>query len=106
MTTCKTPLLVSLLAKLQELPVSQLAMQGPEARLFSGRNTIHTLQYGSSYKAHYPLQLSFYTLNLREAAWQSVLPINISFLHLVWSLFGSSLYFLCKWEGSWAQSPI
>jgi hypothetical protein len=52
MTTCKTSLLVSLLAKPQELPISQLAMhvnlfhlvitdrQGPAAKLFSGRNTL------------------------------------------------------------------
>jgi hypothetical protein len=51
MTICKTPLLVSLLPKPQELPISQLAMhidpfhlvitdkRRPAARLFSGRNT-------------------------------------------------------------------
>jgi hypothetical protein len=55
MITWKTPLLVSLLAKLQELPISQLSMHvntfylvitdkwGPVARLFSRRNTLPSL---------------------------------------------------------------
>jgi hypothetical protein len=79
MTTCKTPLLVSLLAKPQELPVSQLAThvnpfhlvitdnQGPVAWLFSGKNTLPLLQCIPSYKALYPLQLSCCTPNLRNS---------------------------------------
>jgi hypothetical protein len=77
MTTCKTPLLVSLLAKLQELPVSQLAMHvdpfllvitdkwGPVAWLFSRRNILPALWCGPSYKAHFSFQLSCCTLNPR-----------------------------------------
>jgi hypothetical protein len=77
MTTCKTLLLVSLLAKLQELPVCQLAMhvdpfylvitdkRRPAAWLFSGRNTLPLLWCSSSYKAHYSFQLSCCTLNPR-----------------------------------------
>jgi hypothetical protein len=56
MTACKTPLPVSLLAKPQELSISQLAVHvdlfhlvitgkwGPAARLFSGRNTLPPLR--------------------------------------------------------------
>jgi hypothetical protein len=63
MTVCKTPLLVSLLAKSQELPVSQLTMHvypfhleitdksRPASWLFSGRNTFHLSWCSPSYKA-------------------------------------------------------
>jgi hypothetical protein len=74
MTACKTLLLVSLLAKLQELPISQLAMHvdtfhlvitdklRPAAQLFTGRNTLPPSWYGPSSKAPYPFQPSCYTL--------------------------------------------
>jgi hypothetical protein len=79
MTTCKTLLLVSLLAKLQKLLVSQLAMHvdpfhlvitdkwRPGAWLFSGRNIHPPSWCGPSYKAPYPLQPSCCTLNPRGA---------------------------------------
>jgi hypothetical protein len=102
MTAYKTPLLVFLLAKPQELPVSQLARhvdrlhlmitdkQGPAARLFSGRNTLRPLWCSPSHKAHYSFQLSCCTLNpkVSPAVWP---PMNLSFLHVVRSLFSSSL---------------
>jgi hypothetical protein len=82
MTTCKTLLLVSLLAKLQEYPISQLAMHinpfhlvktdklRPVAWLFPGRNTIPPSWCGPSYKAPYSFQPSCCTLNMTEAAQQ------------------------------------
>jgi hypothetical protein len=75
MTACKTLLLFSLLAKPQELPVSQLAMcvhpfhlvitdkRRPVAQLFSGRNILPSSWCGPSYKAPYPFQPSCCTLN-------------------------------------------
>jgi hypothetical protein len=77
---CKTPLIDSLLAKLQELPTSQLTMLVNPfylvitdkwrrvAWLFSERNTLHPLWCGPSYKVHYPCQPSCCTLNLRQSA--------------------------------------
>jgi hypothetical protein len=94
MTTCKTLLLVSLLAKLQELPVSQLAMhidpfhlvitnkQRPAAWLFSGRNTLPPLWCGPSYKALYPFQTSCCTLNPRVNL--AVFTSNKSFFFCTW----------------------
>jgi hypothetical protein len=55
---------------------------------------------GPSYKAHYPFQPSCCTLILRETAQQSVISINLSFPHVAWSLFGSSLHFLSFFCGS------
>jgi hypothetical protein len=107
MTTCKTLLLVSLLAKLQELPVSQLTKHvdpfhlvitdkwRPAAQLFSGKNTLRPSWCGPFYKAPYPFQPSCCTLNPRRLAQQSVLAINLCFLHMAWSLFGNSLPLPC-----------
>jgi hypothetical protein len=100
MTVFKTPL--------QELPGSQLARHvdpfhlvitdkwRPGAWLFSARNTLPPTWCGPSYKAPYSFQPSCCALNPRGAAQQSVLPINLSFLHVVWSLLGSSLYLVPK----------
>jgi hypothetical protein len=110
MTASKTLLLVSLLTKLQDLPISQLAMPvdpfhlvitdklRPAAWLFSGRYTLSPSQCGPSYKAPYPFQPSYCTLNPPGAVQQSVISINLTFLHVMWSLFSSSLHqhFLCN----------
>jgi hypothetical protein len=94
MTACKTLLLVSLLAKLQELPISQLAMHVDTfhlvitdkwrsvAWLFSGRNTLPLLWCGPFYKAPYTFQTICCTLNPRGEAQQSVLSLNLPFLHV------------------------
>jgi hypothetical protein len=102
MATRKTLLLVSLLSKPQELPVSQLVMHvdpflllitdkwRPVAKLFSGRNILPPSWYGPSYKAPYPFQLSCCTLIPRVSP-AVCAPINLSFRQMAQSLFGSSL---------------
>jgi hypothetical protein len=64
----------------RRLPVFQLAVctktfylvitdnQGPTTQLFSETETLPPLMDGPSYKAHYPFQLSCYTLNLRVSS--------------------------------------
>jgi hypothetical protein len=101
MTTCKTSLLVSLFAKPQELPISQLAMHvdplhlvitdkwRPVAQLVSRRNTLPPSWCGPSYKAHYPFQLSCCTLNPRVNPQQSG-PPKI-FLLYMWLGFCSAV---------------
>jgi hypothetical protein len=103
MTTCKTPLLVSLLAKLQELPVSQLAKHvnlfhlvitdnGDQQPSWSLGGT-PSLSHGVVPPIKPPTHSSWAAaLWARESAWQSVLPINLSFLHMAWALFCSSLH--------------
>jgi hypothetical protein len=74
MTTCQTPLLVSLLvsllAKSQELPVTQLARHVNLFHLVitdnQTRNSLPPPWLGPSYKAHYPFQPSCCTLNPKE----------------------------------------
>jgi hypothetical protein len=85
MTTYKTLLLVSLLAKLQELSVSQLAMHvnpfplvitdkwKSAAQLFSGKNMLPPSWCGCCYNSPYPLQPTCCTLNPRKAVQQCVL---------------------------------
>jgi hypothetical protein len=74
MTTCQTPLLVSLfvslLAKSQELPVIQLVRHVDLFHMvITDNQRSETLSLppslGPSYKAHHPIQPSCYTLNLR-----------------------------------------
>jgi hypothetical protein len=96
-TSLLVPLLVSLLAKSQELPVSQLARHVNLLHLvITDNRRPETLSLppwlGPSYKAHYPFQPSPCSLNPRETSQQSVISINLSFPHTVWSLFGSSLH--------------
>jgi hypothetical protein len=104
MTASKTLLLVSLLTKLQDLPISQLAMPvdpfhlvitdklRPAAWLFSGRYTLSPSQCGPSYKAPYPFQPSYCTLNPPGAVQQSVISINLTFLHVMCGLCSAVPY--------------
>jgi hypothetical protein len=74
MTVCPTPLLVSLLisllAKPQELPVTQLVRHVDLFHLVITDNQrpeiLPPTWLGPSYKAHYPFQPSYCTLNPKE----------------------------------------
>jgi hypothetical protein len=93
MTACPTALLVSLFLSCkttQELPVTQLARHVDLFHLIIWSQIIRDQTFlplpwlGPSYKAHYPFQQSCSLIC-------SLVPINLSFPHMVWSLFGSTL---------------
>jgi hypothetical protein len=62
------------------------------ALLFFRKDTLPPLPDGPSYKTHYPIQLSCCTLN-PSVSLAICAPINLHFLHMVRSLFSSSLQF-------------
>jgi hypothetical protein len=114
MTACKTLLLVSLLAKVLKLPISQLAMHvdlfhlvttekwRPAAQLFSGRNILPPSLCGHSYKAPYPFQPSWCTLNTRVSP--VVCASNKSFFStcgvvFVWSFLTSGVKTWARLKG-------
>jgi hypothetical protein len=64
--------------------------QGPTTQLFSETDTLPPLVDGPSYKAYNPVYSGCCALNPKVIleVWP---PINLSFLYMVWFLFGSSL---------------
>jgi hypothetical protein len=66
--------------------------QGPKTQLFSETDTLPSLMDGPSYKAHNPIYPGCCTLNPRVSP-AVCAPINLSFLHVVQSLFSRSLQF-------------
>jgi hypothetical protein len=111
MTACKTPMLVSLLAKSQELPASQVAIHVDSfhlvitdkwraaAQLFPGRSTLPPSWCGHSYKSLYPFQPSCCILILREADQQSILQEIFLFYRCVVFV----LQFLTSGDETWEK---